>query len=383
MPEAQKPENKKENVNKGGIKTLLVGGVLLLCVLIWIQWGSGQNNAAHSGGKKGNPSSQGKTGSQSGKDNASRERPASRPTVSAELIEPVSVSSSGVVLMAPWGGSSPNQVGRDRPMEGNPEGPMSLVTGPKGELFVLDQVNKRIVRVGEDGKPLPPLALPMDGVQDMTLAADGNLVLLDRLVNKSVVVMGPDGQTIAKYPLEEETVGETGMLTGVFTDGTDIYVEKEHGTLVSIGSTKGGKTTKKELLGRPSRDGKLLLSAGITDGSAGRIYCSAINRSTNDHEFTREYRMTGMVSTLLLLDSDKGGTIYLASELLAGEQGAVVVLMCLEPQKGSPIGVVELPANIIPEESMRDFSVLDSGGVVYARRTDNGVSYEKYDCNKK
>ena len=39
-----------------------------------------------------------------------------------------------------------DQVGRDRPKEGNPEGPMSFAVDGRGRMHVLDQVNGRVVR---------------------------------------------------------------------------------------------------------------------------------------------------------------------------------------------------------------------------------------------
>jgi hypothetical protein len=45
-----------------------------------------------------------------------------------------------------------------------------------------------------------------------------------------------------------------------------------------------------------------------------------------------------------------------------------------------PVGSAVLPANTLPDETFRDLTVLDGGGVVYAVRTEAGVSYERYDC---
>jgi hypothetical protein len=180
--------------------------------------------------------------------------------------------------------------------------------------------------------------------------------------------------------LDPDIVGDPGMLTGVFVDGKDVWVEKEHGMLIRVGDTSGqpaeGKT---EIPGRPSRDGASLLSAGIVDGEAGRVFVASIARSTMEHRFTRELRYAGVVQSLLLLDSDRKGTIYVASTLVRGDQ-ETIVLTCLEPERGKPIGGAELPPNTSPEETFRDLSVLDDGGVVYAHRTEAGVSYEKYQC---
>src|SRR5262245_58291423 len=54
-------------------------------------------------------------------------------------------SGGSVVVSSTWG-SEKDQLGHARPMEGNPEGPMSFTLDPKGRVLVLDQVNGRVVR---------------------------------------------------------------------------------------------------------------------------------------------------------------------------------------------------------------------------------------------
>ena len=55
-------------------------------------------------------------------------------------------------------------------------------------------------------------------------------------------------------------------------------------------------------------------------------------------------------------------------------------IFCLDPVRGLPVGSAVLPANTLPEESFRDLTVLDDGGVVQALRSADGVSYQRYDC---
>jgi hypothetical protein len=80
-----------------------------------------------------------------------------------------------------------------------------------------------------------------------------------------------------------------------------------------------------------------------------------------------------------MLDTDKLGTIYLATQL--DQNGTeVLILTCLEPLRGFPTGSATLPVNTMPEETFRDLAVLDDGGVIYSVRTEQGVSYQRYDC---
>src|SRR5262249_5424110 len=154
------------------------------------------------------------------------------------------------------------------------------------------------------------------------------------------------------------------------------------GPLVKIGDTSGAPAEPRtEIPGRPSRDGLSFINAGIIDQAAGRAWVSSIDRATNEHRFTRELRLKAIVQSILLLDTDKAGTIYFATEVVEQPGGPMVVLTCMDPLKGVPTGSAVLPANTLPEETFRDLTVLDEGGVIYALRSEQGVSYQRYDCN--
>ncbi|MFO0590214.1 MAG: hypothetical protein U0441_21910 [Polyangiaceae bacterium] len=284
------------------------------------------------------------------------------------------------VFKAKWG-SAPDELGRDRPNEGNPMGPMSMAVDAKGRMYVLDEINGRIVRRGADGKVEATISSNLIAPQDMAVAADGSTLVLDRFVDKQVAIYDESGRFRGDIPIEGEGVEDVGQVTGVFADGNDIYVEREHGELVKLGDTSGNLALPRtELPGRPSRDGTLFLNAGITDAQVGRVYVSAIDRSTNNHRFTRELRLRSFVRAIVLLDSDLAGTIYFASEVEVEGGNEVVLLTCLEPLKGTPVGGAVLPVNTLPEETFRDLTVQNEGGVLYAQRTDEGVTYVHYDC---
>ncbi|WP_170229600.1 hypothetical protein [Polyangium fumosum] len=285
-----------------------------------------------------------------------------------------------VVFSATWGGTRMNELGRSRPDEANPEAPMSLAMDPKGNMFVLDQVNGRVVRIGPDGKPEAVIPLKeQEAAQDMAVTDDGKVAVLDRYNSKSIVMYDDKGGALGEMPLEGEGLDELGFVTGVFVDGKDVYVEKEHGPLLRIGTTDGQPADRVEVPGRPTRDGLSYIKAGIIEPEVGRMYISSVDRATMQHRFTREYRQGSEIRGILLLDTDKTGTIYLATLLVQNGQ-ETVILSCHEPLKGIPTGTAVLPVNTMPEETFRDMAVLDEGGVVYSVRTEQGVSYQKYDC---
>lgn len=258
---------------------------------------------------------------------------------------------------------------------------MSVAVDGRGRVYVLDQVNNRLVRRGPDGKPEAAIPIQAQAAQDLAIADDGSAAVLDRFSSKSVTLYDEEGKYKGEIPLEGEGVDETGLVTGVFVDGKDVYVEREHGPLVHIGDTSGKPAEpRKEVPGRPSRDGLSFLNAGLTDPPAGRAYVSSIERATMQHRFTRELRLEAPILAIVMLDSDKSGVIYFAMQVERAPGDEVVFLTCLEPLKGVPIGTAVMPANTLPEETFRDLAVLDDGGVIYSLRTEEGVQYQRYYC---
>lgn len=282
-----------------------------------------------------------------------------------------------------WG-SGPDQLGRDRPQEANPEAPMSFAAGPDGRVWVLDQVNGRLVRLGPDGEVLGTTRLDQVAPQDVAVGDDGTVAVLDRLADRNVTVLSPDGEVVGTIPLEGDLIPETGGVTAVIIDGDDVYAEREHGPLVHIGDVQGRPATARhEVPGRPSRDQQLYLLAALVDPVAGRFIVNAIERETGRHRFTRQLQAVAMIREILLLDTDGQGVIYVA---IAGAPAPdhpeyeEVHLVCLAAADGATIGTAILPGNMGAEETMRQIAVLPGGGVLYGIRTEAGMAFERFDC---
>jgi len=308
-------------------------------------------------------------------------RSAAKPPVAVVPAAARSTAGPTEVVFASWGGKA-DQLGRERPQEGSPVGPMSFAVDGKGRLYLLDNVNGRIARRDADGRPIDSLPIDVGDAQDIALADDGSSAVLDRFSDKAVAVYDEQGKLRGKLPLVGDLIDDPGSVTGVFVDGSDVYAELEHAALIKIGGIDGAPAEPRvEIPGRPSRDGLSFLHAGIVEAAAGRVFVASNVRPSGEHRFTRELRLDAPVSTIVLLDTDKSGTIYFAASTLDENGSEIVSLTCLEPLTGAPTGSALMPANTLPEESMRDYAVLDAGGVIQALRTESGVSYARYDCN--
>lgn len=291
----------------------------------------------------------------------------------ADVTVAARTEDASVILAARWG-SGRGELGRSRPKEGNPEGPMSFAHADD-ELFVLDQVNGRVARYDANGRVRGTFEVTTT-TQDLTVARDGTLALLDRLVDKAVHLVDKNGRPIGQLPLSSDRVGAPGLVTGVFVDGKDVYVEKEHGVLTRIGSTDGSAADQRELGGRPSKDGTLLLMAVLSPLEA-RVNVNAFDRKLGSLRFARAVTFPRPTRQIMLLDTDMRGTIYLG---VLGGSPELVHIACLDPSDGRALGRLAVPTSEVPEESFRDFAVGDDGTIVLSLRTEDGIEYRSAHC---
>ena len=313
---------------------------------------------------------------------ASSPKQGSRPTAFTAIADAAPAKyelDEPLVISRRWG-SDDDSLGRTRPAEGNPEAPMSFAVAADGSLTVLDQVNARLVRIARNGRTIAKSQVTERAPQDVALGPHGETAVLDRVGDQTVTIRSPSGNVVGKLPLRGPGVPEPGQISGVFIDQKNVYVERRHGPLVFLGDLDGKVAPERsEIPGRPTRDGTLFVSAGIVDRQAGRMFVSAIDRKLGEHRFTREIRTQAPLLSIVLLDSDRRGTIY-AGVALEAEQRDWHRVYCMEPQHGGPLGEFEVGVTPMPEETLRDMAVMDDGGVIVAERSDQGVRYAEHRC---
>jgi outer membrane protein assembly factor BamB len=281
-----------------------------------------------------------------------------------------------------WG-SGVGQLGRERRVEGNAEGPMSLAIAPDGSVAVLDQVNGRILTKKPDGTARE-IRIGARAAQDLAIGRDGAMAVLDRLGDKRVDVLGPDGSVRASFPLEGRGIREGGGVTGVFVDGDAVYVERAHASLVRLGDLSGkADEAREEILGRPLRDGTATTHAWIEGKPpADSAFVSVNERSGKTSRFTRQVTPGAPVFGIALLDSDRAGVVYFGLVLGDAASGgpSSIGLYCLDGRSGQVLGSTSLPLSTLPDETFRELAVADGGGVTYLYRTDEGSQLMAADC---
>ena len=308
----------------------------------------------------------------------SGETDATTPPISLNLLNK---DRSMIVLRAPWG-SEPGALGRRRADESNPEMPMALAVR-RGTLFILDQVNRRIERFS-NGHGSGVMALTSDIAQDLALGPSGQTALLERMggANK-VAFYGADGQLASEISLENSGI-PAGSATGVFADAQGVYVEREHGVVVRLADANGNPQTPTTFSGRPTRDGKLVVSAAVLDPRAALVELRAFDRQNGQPRWTRQLTLDRPIMHLLMLDSDGAGQIYLGASVGREEsspsyhvddQATVVVRL---DEQGADHGVLYLPALDSPEESLRPLAVDDAGAIYLMTSSESGVTVTRY-----
>lgn len=310
--------------------------------------------------------------------------PAGAPPPGSAAPGAATLSTVGQLIVRGGWGSAPGKFGRRHEAESSPEGPMALHVGAPGEIAVLDQVNRR-VELYRDGERRGSLATGGDTLQDLAIGAEGRVALLDRFVDKSVQVYGPDGKLQNEVALAGPLLPEPGLVTGVFADSGGVYVEREHGSILRIADGSGQTDpARSELPGRPSRDGTLLLTAALLDRAAGTLVVRAFARASLQLVWERPLQLEAPVLHILMLDSDRAGRIYVAAAI--GHEDPSPPFKLLDESitavrlgsGGSERGRLRLPPLPDAAESVRPLSVDDAGDLYVMAARPEGLEVRRY-----
>jgi hypothetical protein len=286
-----------------------------------------------------------------------------------------------VVVQGGFGGGL-GQFGRKKAAESSPEGPMALSVASDGSVLIVDQVNRRIERY-RDGKPVSTTPIGGDTVQDLALLPEGRLAVLDRFVDKGVQIYESDGRLLNDVALGGQT--ELGSLTGVFADASGVYVEREHGLVLRIADSSGNRVTgERELPGRPSRDGQLVIAAALLERQSGQFLVRAIDRVKGSPVWERVIQLPTPILHMVMLDSDKQGRIYAAAVTALEEQVPPYrltdeALFAVQlGRDGSERGRLKLPPLHGSDETFRPVSVDDAGNLYVMRSSESGLTVTRY-----
>lgn len=264
------------------------------------------------------------------------------------------------ILFAAWG-SDVGELGRSRPKEANPEGPMSFAIDDAGLVHVLDQLNERIsVFDPISGTPARVIPIGSDTVQDLVLDPAGGYALLDRLVARDVKFIDGSGVLRTSVPIVGPNVPESGVVTALFAAKDGFWVETDHEKLVRI-ALPGGVPDPL----RPTLDGRRFGASPLLRAArdpAGYAVVSAVGSGG----FLARVPFTAPVLELKALESD-GLTTFVAAHVGRETQSAPfqlfdekLVVVALDGA-GGEVGRFELPEPIGPEEQFKSIVLSPKG----------------------
>lgn len=307
-------------------------------------------------------------------------------TITAERRAPAPLprraAEPGAAIEGAWGGA-PGQFGRRRDSEANPEAPMAVVARGRS-VYVVDQVNHRVQRF-EDGRPAQVISTS-ETIQDLAVGADGKTVVLDRLADKSVQVFDANGELVNEAPLEGKGIPEAGRVTGVFRDEGGIWVERDHSSLVRIADADGNADAERpELPGRPTRDGRVVVSVVILDRAGAKAAVTAFQRETLELAWRQDVVFSMPIVQILMVDSDLAGNVYVAAHVgrESDREPYMIVEEVIQVVKlgttGELLGSIDLPASSTGDENLRPLSVGDDGAIYAMQPTEAGMTVGRYE----
>src|SRR5581483_8058995 len=354
---------------------LIAAAILLLAGVAWFM----TTSRPHA---KPAAASPGAAAAPAGESGAAANRRSSAPPRIAPPPPPTK-SAGEVVLRGAWG-SGPGEFGRRREQESNPEAPMAIAAGGRGDFAVVDQINRRVQRF-HDGKMIAAIPIGGDTVQDLALGPNGRTLLLDRLADRNVQVYDSSGKLSNEVSLVGPGVKEGGAVTGVFADDSGIYVESDHATVVRIADPDGKPDANRpQLLGRPTRDGRLLVTAAIAARGAAEVTVSAVDRASGQPSWSTVVPCGAPILHLVMLDSDKSGQVYVAADV--GDEAPAPPFQILNERivvtrlgsGGAPRGAITVPPFPTADETFRPMSVDDDGSILVMVAGERGLEVVRY-----
>lgn len=266
--------------------------------------------------------------------------------------------------------------------EGVQRGPAALEVSVDG-TSVLDPVNGVLRRFDAQGKALGARALPSRNVVEAIPLSQGRTLLYERSeAGQGLVLTDATGKVSGRIAIPESVANADADVSRVLVRGETIYVETNGtGPLHAVGTTAGEPMPEGGTVdGYPTRDDRLLLSAGITNEDEGRAWLNASERASGAHRWTRELQFADEATAVGFLDDDGRGHGWLVV-LVGGKPGSFVdAAVCFDTSNGSVVASHAIAVDDPPWQSFRDFSVGPAGELFALRRARDTMRVLRFPC---
>jgi hypothetical protein len=281
------------------------------------------------------------------------------------------------ILQLGWG-SGPGEAGRHEGDESAPVGPMSFAVLPSGEIFLLDQVNFRILRFDPGSKTPSQVPIGSDAFQDLAVAPDGTIVLLDRLARRAVVLMDAGGSELASHAVEGDGIPEGGAVTAMFLEKDGLWLEVNHERSVRVLDASLHPSPRTVRRGRPL-DGGLTTAVAFLDKQGG-VGMRTMDCLTGAVTAEKHFSFGQDLYRIAWVEADASGAVHAMFHLLEpqgenapGPPDEKVLALRLSKDL-EETGSFESPHTIRAWEQFKEFQVADSGTVYQMAFSDQGVA---------
>ncbi|MBM4397689.1 MAG: hypothetical protein FJ087_18625, partial [Deltaproteobacteria bacterium] len=217
-----------------------------------------------------------------------------------------------IAMVVPWG-SGGAMLARRGGDESSPEGPMSFAVAPDGRFFVLDQASGRVAVFRPDGSLDARMALPATTFQDIDLAPDGRVVVLDRLVRNSLLVLGPGGETLGEHRIDGPGIPEGGAVTALMVRPDGAWLEVLHEQSVRVLGPDLAPCERAAIPGRPAHGGAAdgWLAAEIAEAGA----VAVVSGRPGGERVRGTVRAAGAITRIAWLEADAAGRVTVTFEV--------------------------------------------------------------------
>jgi len=183
-----------------------------------------------------------------------------------------------LLFTARWGGDA--GLGIEGGKESPARGPTSVALDPLGNVWILDNLNDRLVGYDEKGSPAGEVLLSPGHRDDLAVGPDGSFALLSMHLSQ-IEVLDRDGRPLGFLKLSPllAPFGRIGF-------PGELEIENPHGERFSLGTLDNPRPIKQVLFGRR-------MKCGIrVDDGATRLYTQ--DNSEVVAEGRRSYRVTDL-----------------------------------------------------------------------------------------
>lgn len=268
------------------------------------------------------------------------------------------VGAKTTVLDLAWG-SGPGQVGQA--YLGELKGPNSLGVDDRGRIYILDEVNKRVVRYSQ-GKAEAWFPLPDQWFDDLVVSRD-RFAVLSRDENRRVLLFDAEQGFVATFPVAPNV----GGITRLMLDGPDVCVECSSQALFKVGDLRGTATPFDQQLtprtGVPTPSGTVI-DAALLDRHDIKIDVLGRDGAVRSKLRVHSGREIGAIRDVA---ADSRGNILVVYGLnwqdpANPDRGKAKLVMARYSSDGTPLGSAEAVRNDMPEP-FRLVTLSESGDV--------------------